>query len=251
LSFFEWDFLNPAKFVGFQNFDNLWQDPLFWNGVKNTLFYCISIPIVVGLALFVAAAVNSLEKGQAFYRSAYFMSTAISFVAAGIILRLTMQTDFGIINWVLGSVGIPPVPWLQNSWWARIAVILVTVWKNLGWYMLVLLAGIQSIDSALYDAAAIDGANMFQRFRNVTIPGLRPVLIFSGVMATLDALQTFPQVMALTGGGPARATEPILYLVYQEAFSSFHVGYAAAEAMVLFAFILLVSLGQIRVFSKD
>jgi len=253
LSFNEWNGLGPMKFVGLANFERLLDDQVFWQAMQNgVILFFMYVPIMTSLALVLAVILNSKRvHGFQFFRTLIFMPYITNKVAAGFTFRLLLTTNNGIVNLLLGVFGIPPVPWLQDIWWARVSLSLLIVWAWLGYNMVIMLAGLQTIPGELTEAAQLDGANPAQAFWHITIPLMRPVILFSVVLSTMGSFDLFAEIQSLTGGGPMRATiTPIVY-IFGQAFTNFRLGAASAMSYVYFAFIFILTLLQVRYFGRE
>lgn len=248
LSFYKWDVLTPAKFVGLANYERLFtRDPLFRKALLNTLYYVIlTVPPVLIIGLGLAMLVNQKLKGVGIFRAIYFMPVVGLLVAEGLLWQWLYDADFGLINGLLRSVSLQPVPWLGSTKWAMPAVAFMSVWRVAGYYMVIFLAGLQSIPPELYEAAAIDGANRWHQFRHITLPLLTPVIFLALVIAVINSFQVFTSAWVLTQGGPYYATTTIILHLYNKAFGQFKMGYASAIAMVLFVIIFVVTVIQSR-----
>lgn len=249
ISLTNWDLLSPAQFVGLANYQQLLtNDPLFRTVVLNTLYFTfVSVPLAIVISLALALALNQGIRGVTIFRIAYFLPVVTATVVVAMIWRWFYNPDFGILNYVLYELGIDNPPnWLANRTWAMPAVIIIAVWKQIGYNMVIFLAGLQAIPTTLYEAAAIDGAGRWQRFRHITLPLLTPTSFFILVVSIIGSLQVFDAVLILTEGGPANATRTIVYHIWQEAFVFLEMGYAAAVAWLLFFMIFLFTLLQWR-----
>ncbi|MEN3009346.1 sugar ABC transporter permease, partial [Pseudothermotoga sp.] len=212
LAFHRWNVIDPAKpFVGFENFRELFQDKLFWNAMKNTVIFSLQVPISMLLSLFLAIAVNRQTKSMALLRTVYYLPAVTAGVSTTIVWRWILNKEFGILNYVLGFFGIPKIPWLTSPNTALRAIMLMTIWQSLGSQMIIFLAGLQSIPQAFYEAASIDGANAFQKFRFITIPLLKPTTVFVLVTSVIGSFQVFTPIYVLTQGGPLRSTDVVFY----------------------------------------
>ena len=242
LSLSSYDILSPMKFIGFQNYRELFQDEVFLKVFKNTWVYTLTtVPIGVTMSLFLAIALDRSDRGIRFFRGAYFIPVISSMVSIGVVWQWLYNPEFGLINNLLSRIGIKGPMWLTSDKTAMMALIIVSIWKNLGYNMLIFLAGLQSIERNYYEAAEIDGAGWWQQFRNITVPLLTPTTFFVLVMAFIGSFQVFDLVMMMTQGGPGRATSVVVHYLYQNAFKFFKMGYASAMAYVLFAVILAVT----------
>lgn len=254
LSFFKWDLLTQPEFVGVDNYVQLIvRDDIFRKVMENTLFYVFTIaPIQLFIGLLMAVALNQGLKGMGIYRVIYFMPVVTNIVAAAMVFQWLLNRDFGLVSswiWQFGDLtGLPiqPPDWLNSSFWAKPSVVLLTVWKNVGFTMVIYLAGLQGIPEPLYDAAKVDGANAVQRFRFITVPMISPTTFFLLVIQMIGAFQLFAEPFVMTRGGPAQATLSIVYYIYQNAFEFQRMGKANAIAWVLFGIIFLFTLFQLR-----
>jgi len=232
-------------FIGLENFSSLFADEIFRKATINTLTYVITIvPISAFLGLVLAVLFNAKFHLKEFFKAVYFSPMVTSTVAAAMVWWWMYNPQFGIFNVLLKLIGVPEQPWLMSSHMALPSIIIFSVWKNLGYNMIIYLAGLQAIPQQFYEAATIDGAGPLRRFRHVTIPLLAPTTTFLLIYDTILALQVFDQVFVLTGGGPAGSTNVVVLDLYRQAFERYNFGYAAAEAMVLFLFIMAVTILQ-------
>jgi multiple sugar transport system permease protein len=240
-----------VRWVGLKNYWRLLLDPDFWQVLGNTAYFTIAtvIPSLI-IPLGLAVLLNRSVALQGILRSAYFLPSIVSLVAAGLGFRWLFQTE-GPVNALLSSIGIDPIPWLGSSTWAMPVLILLSIWKQLGFNMVVFLAGLQAIPPSRYEAAELDGANAWQQFWHITLPGLRPTLIFATITTAIFTLRSFEQVYVITGGGPLNSTNILVYYIYEEAFSQFDFGYAAAAATVLLAVALLLVYIQLRTWGEE
>ncbi len=237
--------------VGLKNYWRLLINPDFWQVLSNTSYFAIAsvIPSVI-IPLGLAVLLNRNLPFRGILRTAYFLPSIISLVAAGLGFRWLFQTD-GPVNAGLNLLGISPIPWLGDTFWAMPVLILLSIWKQLGFNMVVFLAGLQAIPPSRYEAAELDGANTWQQFWYITLPGLRPTLIFAIVTTIIFTLRSFEQVYVVTGGGPLNSTNLLVYYIYQEAFGQFDFGYAAAAATVLLAVTLVLVYLQLRTWGEE
>lgn len=221
--------------VGLRNYVRLLVSPDFWQVLGNTVYFAVGtlVPsLVVPLAL--AVGLDRVTKLRGVLRAAYFIPSITSLVAVGLGWRWLFQTD-GVVNGAIALAGVKPIPWLGDPLWAMPVLIALTAWKQVGFNLVVLLAGLQGIPASRYEAAALDGANGWQLFWHVTLPGLRPTLVFVFVTTAIFVLRSFEQVYVMTGGGPMNGTSLLVYYVYEQAFAQFDFGYAAAAASLLLA----------------
>lgn len=235
------------KWLGFGNYTELWHDSRFWNALKVTLVYAVFVVIgqvAIGLAL--AQWLRRTTWYTMLLRSAFFFPTIASLAVTGIVWKFLLDPQVGLVDGWLGKIGVPAQNWLQDTHLALPALIAVGIWKNFGFSMIVLLAGVQGVRRELIEAATLDGAGAVQRFRHVTLPALRPALLFTVVIGTVNALQLFDLTYVMTDGGPLFHTESIVMYLYQRGFVDFRLGYASAVAWVLFLIIIAVSVVQLR-----
>lgn len=245
LSFTSWDLLTPIKWVGFENYLNLFKDETFIKVLWNTLYFtAVTVPIGIIISLFLAVALNQKIRFIKFYRAAYFLPVISSMVAVAVIWQWIYNPEYGLLNFILGLFGIDGPSWLSDAKWAMPAVMITSIWKGLGFNMLIFLAGIQGISESYYEAADIDGATWFKKFIHITVPLLRPTTFFVTVMAIIGSFQVFDAVFLLTQGGPARSTSVLVHYLYQNGFEYFQMGYASAMAYILFFLVLAFTLIQ-------
>jgi multiple sugar transport system permease protein len=245
LSFTEWDLLGLPHWVGLANYAGLGSDPLFWKVMAQTLaFVGMYVALDVTLALGLALALNQKVRALGLFRTAYFMPVVCSMVAGAILWSWIYDPRYGLFNAALAGLHLPPVRWLTDGHWAMPSLVLVSVWKNLGYDMLLFLAGLQAVPAQQLEAASLDGAGAWQGFRYVTLPLLGPSLVMVAMMATIRAFQTFDTVFLMTEGGPHRATTIVGYWLFQNAFTYFKLGKASALAYVLFAILVALSAAQ-------
>ncbi len=240
------------EFVGAGNYTRAMDDPLLWTALKNTaIILVVQVPVMLALAVGIAVALNStLLRGRAFFRLGFFLPTVTGLVAYGIVFAVLLNTQYGLVNWLLGLVGVGEVPWLTDPLWARISLGLALTWHYTGYNAVIFLARLQSLPTELYDAAAVDGASARQSFRHVTLPGLRPALLLTTVLSTIGTLQLFDEPYVLTGGGPDNATLTIGVYLYQNAFKYFDFGYASAVAYILTVLIGILGVVQFRLLGE-
>jgi len=235
------------RVVGLANYAKLAADPLFHKVLLNSVYFVVgTIPPQTILALLLAVALNQKIHFRTFYRTAYFMPVVTSMVAVAMVWQWLYQPEFGVINSFLKMLGIAGPQWLFSDIWAMPAVIAVGVWKNVGYSIVIFLAALQGVPEELYDAAKIDGAGPWSRFRHVTLAMISPSIFFVIVMSIIGSFQTFDSIYIMTQGGPANATMVIVYYLYQFAFQFYQMGYAAAVAYVLFVILFVVTLIQWR-----
>jgi multiple sugar transport system permease protein len=249
ISFTKWDLTSSPVWVGLGNYDAMVNlDPLSRISFVNTVVYVVvTVPVGISLSLLLAAAMNQKIRGIVLYRTAYFLPVISSTVAISLLWQWLYHPEYGLLNYLLALVGLPPSRWLDDPSTALPAIMVVSVWRGLGFNMVILLAGLQSIPQELYDAAAIDGASAPASFRHVTIPMLTPTIFFVAVLSVISSFQVFDQTYVMTKGGPLNATTTIVFYIFRQAFEWFHMGYASALGYVLFAVILAFTLLQFRI----
>ncbi|MBD1840720.1 sugar ABC transporter permease [Coleofasciculus sp. FACHB-501] len=240
-----------VRLVGLRNYWRLMLSPDFWQVLGNTAYFTIAtvIPSLV-IPLGLAVLLNRAFALRGILRTAYFIPSIVSLVAAGLGFRWLFQTE-GPVNAFLNAIGIEPISWLGSTFWAMPVLILLSIWKQLGFNMVVFLAGLQAIPSSRYEAAELDGANSWQQFWYITLPGLRPTLIFATVTTAIFTLRSFEQVYVITGGGPLNSTNLLVYYIYDQAFAQFDFGYAAAAATVLLAVTLVLVYFQLKTWGDE
>ena len=239
LSLYSWDLIGQPQWIGWDNFFRIWDDPMFWKSIWNTLYYSIIIvPLSITCSLSVAMLLNNPIAGLGIYRTIYFLPVITSINAVAIVWNFIYHPDYGLLNKMLAIVGLPGQTWLQDPFWAMPCIILMSVWKGLGYNVIIFLAGLQNIPKHLYEAARIDGASRWQQFRHITWPLLSPTSYFIFTMSIIGSFQVFSQVYMMTPrGGPLKSTTVIVYYLFQKAFEKFEFGYALSMAFVLFVII--------------
>jgi multiple sugar transport system permease protein len=247
LTVYEWDLLTSPRYVGLANFRRLVEDDQFWAALRHTLAFIAGyVPLVMGLALAVALALNARLRGVAALRTAFFLPVVSSWVAVALLWSWLFNPRYGLVNHLLGLAGVAGPGWLFDRTWAMPAIILTSVWKDLGFVMVIFLAGLQAIPADYHEAAALDGAGDFERLRSITLPLLAPTTFFVAVISIINSFQVFDQVWVMTEGGPAGATSVLVERVVKHAFSYGEMGYAATISWVLFALVFAVTLVQLR-----
>lgn len=249
LSFFEWDMLTKPNFVGLKNFTELiFEDRTFHLVFKNTLWFVLgTVPTRVLLGLAFALVLVRNIPGRTFFRAAIFLPVIIPTVAAAMVWRWIFNADFGLLNDFLYQIGVSNLPrWLSQPKWALTAIVILSVWKDVGFSTVLFMAGLQGIPSTVYEAAKLDGANSWRIFLHITLPLLSPTTFFVIVINVISSFQVFDQAYVLTGGGPGNATNTIVYYIYNNAFQWFRMGYAAAVAWLLFAVIFIATFIQFK-----
>jgi multiple sugar transport system permease protein len=241
----DWNIHMPMKFVGLANYSKLLRDPVFGQVLFNTFYYTFGIlPVQTALGLLIALALNQRIRFLTFYRAMYFVPVVTSMVAVSMVWQWMYEPNYGIINSFLKWLGIKGPNWLFSKEWAMPSVIIMSIWKNVGYSVVLYLAALQAVPESLYESAMIDGANSWQRFRYVTLPLISPTTFFIIILTIIGSFQSFDAVYTLTGGGPMRVTSVLVHYLYQNGFQYFSMGYAAAIAYVLFGFLLVATLLQ-------
>ncbi|HET6340680.1 MAG TPA: sugar ABC transporter permease [Gemmatimonadota bacterium] len=253
LSFTDFDIyalrtLENARIVGLDNYIALLRDPLFWTALRNTLYFVLvggplSVAVSLGAALLVSAR---LVRFKGFFRTVYFAPVVTTLVAVAVVWRYIYHPRYGLLNYALGFLGIGPIDWLGDPAWAMPSIILLAVWKNFGYNMVIFIAGLQAIPDYLYEAAELDGAGPWQRFRHVTLPALAPTFLFVALLTMIGYFQLFAEPYVMTQGGPLHATYSVVLFMYEQGFRWWNMGFAAAIAFVLFLIILAATLLQLR-----
>jgi sn-glycerol 3-phosphate transport system permease protein len=238
---------NPTSFAGLDQYLELFRSPVFWNGMRATvLFVLFTVPPGIALALVLAVLVNQKLRSINVFRTMMASTIAVSAAVGSLIWLLLLNPALGLLNYVLGTIGLPGPQWLTDPNVAIIGIALTSIWLTLGFNIIVLLAGLQGIPEELYESARIDGAVARDSFRYMTVPLLSPSLFFLGVVGTINGIQAFTQIHLLTRGGPVDSTRTLVYSLYLDAFQNFLTGYASAQAMVLFVLILILTIVQFR-----
>jgi multiple sugar transport system permease protein len=273
ISFNRWNLLGPMKFAGLSNYEKLIHSDEFWKALLNTVYYTfITVPLCVIISLTLALLLNTKIRGLTLYRVAYFMPVMTSFVASAFIWQWIFQSQNGILNYLFGLIGLKPLSWLNEPrgiftvvfdsmgselprWLGGpsvtlVAISIMSIWKNVGYYMIIFLAGLQNIPRAFYEAAEIDGAGPVRSFFSITLPILSPTTFFVLIMAVIVSFQVFEQVAVTTQGGPLNASLVLVYFIYQKAFKFLEVGYASSAAFTLFTIVLILTFLQVRIIGK-
>jgi putative chitobiose transport system permease protein len=245
---YDLDLTQAPQWVGLKNFQKLLSDKVFWQTLRNTFLYLIGVvPILVIVPLVLAILVNQKLRGIRWFRIAYYTPVIISMVVAGIAWKALYTSD-GILNQLLKLVGFTDgIPWLTSPDLALWSVMVVTIWKGLGYYMVIYLAGLQGIPVDLYEAAAIDGSDGWQKHWDITIPLMRPYLSLVAVISSISAMKVFEEVYIMTQGGPLNHSKTVVYYVYEKAFQDLEINYASAIGLVLFLFILILSIINLKI----
>lgn len=242
LSLFSYDLLMPPEWVGFKNFQRLWTDEVFWETLKNTFLYLmIVVPILVFAPLALAILVNQKLRGINGFRTAYYVPVVISMVVAGIAWKW-LYAENGFFNQLLSAISFPAIPWLTSPNVALFSVMAVTIWKGLGYYMVIYLAGLQGIPLELYEAASIDGSDGFKKHWDITLPLMKPYMVLVGVISAISSTKVFEEVYIMTQGGPRNTSKTIVYYLYERAFQELDLGYACTIGLILFLIVLGLSI---------
>jgi multiple sugar transport system permease protein len=241
------DYSNTG-FVGFANYAELVRTPLFWKALGNTFYFVlVGVPLSIALSLGAALLLNgAADRLVGLFRTALFAPVVTTLVAVAVIWRYLLHTRYGFINYVLDGLGIEPIDWLGDPNWSMPAIILFAVWKNFGYNMVILLAGLQTIPAELYEAARVDGANGWQRFRHVTLPALGPMLLLVSILTMAGYFQLFAEPYVMTQGGPVESTVSVLYFMYDQGFKWWNLGFASAVAFALFLVMVVFTWLQYR-----
>jgi multiple sugar transport system permease protein len=252
LSLTNYSFFGASKFIGLGNYTHLVHDPQFWGDLWNTIYYAaVTTPVSVVLALGLALLLNRRGlPARGLLRAAIFLPAVVSLAVAAIPFRLLFTPSIGLITYWLAALGFHTTDWLDSTTWAMPAVIIVGIWKNVGFYMVIYIAGLQTIPPEYYEAARIDGASGWQRFRSITVPLLSNTTMFVTIISLIASFQAFDQIFVMTQGGPAFSTETLVMLIYRQGFQNFQMGYASAIGYVLVLIILVFSLLQMRYFNR-
>ena len=245
-AFTSWDLFGGAEWSGLANFRQMLHDASFWTALKNTAYYTVfHIPLTLAAALGLALLLNRKLRGVAFFRTVAFFPYITSIVAIAQVWNMLFSPSYGPVNQALRAVGVDHPPgWTTSADWSMPAVIVVGTWREMGYYMLLFLAGLQTIPAQLYEAARVDGANAWQSLRAVTLPGLRPVTFLITVLLTIGSFKVFDLILVMTNGGPGQSTLVLSQYIYQKGFVNNEFGYASAISIVLFAICFLITVAQ-------
>ena len=253
VSFYEAPLLSTQReFVGLANYQTAMTDSVFQRALVNTLIYTVAVVIFqVVLALLLAALINHRFRGVGLFRSAYFLPVVTSLVVVSTVWKIMYHTDNGLINSVLRTVSLPPQSWLISPDLALWSIVIIGVWKEVGFSMLILLGGLQSIPGDLYESASMDGASSWTAFWRITLPLLRRALLFVVVFSTINAFKIFIPIYVITDGGPADSTQTLVFYIFQSAFRYYKLGYAAALSFLLLGLVLILTAAQFRLLRSD
>lgn len=251
LSLFDYDVISPPRFVGLEHFRELWEDRFLWIALANSTKFLLVVPVLQALSIGLAVAVNVPLRGIRWFRAAYYLPVVTSMVVVGLMWRWLLEQD-GVVNYALRTIGLMdrPIAWLGHPDLALYAVMFVTLWKGLGYYMVIYLAGLQAISPEYEEAAITDGASRWQVFRWVTLPLLRPSILLASTISAIAALKVFEEVYVMTGGGPMFRTYTMFFYIFDKGFQQLDLGYAAALAVVLAVLVMVLSAANFLVFRQ-
>jgi len=256
ISFYNWSVVptQVSKFIGLDNYIRALGDEQFWTGMVNAAVYLVlTVPATVVIGLFFATLLHARMPARALFRVLFYIPVVTSWVVVSLLFKYLFTTNDGAVNWFLTDFlhfTSESIPWLEQRWTALIAISALGVWKSVGWCLVVFLAALSGVREELYEAAALDGANAWQRFLHVTVPGIRGTLLFVLVLQVIGAFNVFPSVLLMTNGGPAGSTEVPLTYMYKQAFSFLDFGYGSAMSFILAIFIFVISFLQFRFFGE-
>ncbi|MDZ7314826.1 MAG: sugar ABC transporter permease [candidate division KSB1 bacterium] len=252
LVFHKWDIYTPMQWVGLGNFARLFRDELFFQAILNTLlFLAIHIPLQIVFALFFAVLLNQNIRGRGFYRAVYFLPVIVSGVVVSVLFQQLFSQETGVLNTILFKLGLPKIPWLSSPEWAMPSIAVMATWKNIGFYIVLFLAGLQTIPTSLYESAQIDGATSWQQFRRITLPMLNPTMLLVIILSTIGGFSLFIEPYILTGGGPMNRTLSAMLYIYKQAFYFNRMGYAATLGFFFALIIFGVVLVQRKVVERE
>lgn len=241
---------NPV-YVGLQNYFKLFQSPIFYKVLANTFIYLfVAVPILAIIPLFLAILINQKIKGITLYKILIYLPVIVSIVVAAIAFKW-LYADQGILNYLMAKLGFAPVGWLTDTRFALISVIIVTIWKGIGYYMMIYLAGLMSVPKELYEACEIDGASALRKHLTVTIPHIMPTIALVSTISAISAMKVFAEIYVMTKGGPLNSSKTIVYYIYERAFENLDLGYASAMAVVLLIIVMAFSLVNILFFERN
>ncbi|KQS08971.1 sugar ABC transporter permease [Curtobacterium sp. Leaf183] len=252
-SFFDWTVGAVSQpFVGFGNYTKLFHDQQFWNALRITLEYTIvSVVLLVVLGFVAALLLQRDTLANRIVRSVFFFPTIVSLVTIGLVWKFLLDPDIGLVGGITAALGLPSIAWLQSTALALPTIIFVSVWKSIGFAMILFVAGLKGVPAERYEADELDGANRWQTVWRITLPSIRPTMLFTSMILTIQSFQVFDLVYVMTGGGPVFHTDTLVNLLYRDGFVNYQTGYASAISWVLFVIIMLISLLQLRLFRYD
>ena len=252
LTVHKWNIISPMEYVGVDNFVRLFHDRMFWKAITNTLvFLVIHIPLQIVVALTLAYFLNQKLFLKGFFRAAFFLPVVISGVVVTMLWQQLYSFDTGLINGLLVNIGLPRVAWLTNSKIAMISIAIMATWKNVGLYVILFLVGLQSVPERYYEAADIEGASSWQKFRYITFPAINPTIFMVTILSTIGGFGLFIEPYIMTGGGPLNSTLSAMLYIYKQAFEYYHMGYAATLGLFFAAIIMLVVVIQKYTIEKE
>ncbi|MCH8928656.1 MAG: sugar ABC transporter permease [Candidatus Marinimicrobia bacterium] len=252
LVFHRWNIVGPMKWVGLANLNMMFSDPLFWKSIWNTVrFLLIHIPLQVIIALGLAEVLNQKIKARAFFRASFFLPVVVSGVVVTILWKQLYSTDTGLLNGMLALIGIGKIEWLTNPAMAMPSIAIMATWKNVGLYLILFLAGLQNVPAYMYEAADLDGATTFQKFRYITVPAINPVIVMVIILSTINGFSLFIEPYVMTGGGPLNSTLSTVLYIYRQGFSFYKMGYAATLGFMLAGIIFVVVLVQRKFIEQE
>ncbi|OYT17447.1 MAG: sugar ABC transporter permease [Bacteroidetes bacterium 4572_77] len=252
LTVHKWNIISPMEYIGFDNFIKLFYDRLFWKAIGNTLvFLIIHIPLQIVVALSLAYFLNQKLFLKGFFRAAFFLPVVISGVVVTMLWQQLYSFDTGIINELLVNIGLPRVAWLTDSRIAMVSIAIMATWKNVGLYVILFLVGLQSVPERYYEAADVEGANSWQKFRYITLPAINPTIFMVTILSTIGGFGLFIEPYIMTGGGPLNSTLSAMLYIYKQAFEYYHMGYAATLGLFFAAIIMLVVVIQKYTIEKE
>jgi multiple sugar transport system permease protein len=256
ISLYHWSIVpgTASQFIGLDNYSRALHDPIFWRALENTAFYmALTVPAQIALGLAVAVLLDARMPARAFFRTLYYLPVVTSWVVVSLLFRYMFITDGGLVNWLLhdnAHITGHNISWLGSRWSALAVICILGIWKGIGWSMVIFLAALQTVPSELKEAAAVDGANSWRRFRAVSLPAIRPVIAFVFVMLVIGGFNVFISVFLITNGGPLDETQVLLTYMYREAFSFLDFGYGSSLAFTLTLIIFVLSVAQLRLFRR-
>ena len=252
LIFHRWDILSPMEFIGLDNFRKLFQDKLFFKSIVNTLiFIVIHIPLQIIFALFIAELLNQKIKFRGLLRASFFLPVVISGVVISMLWSQLFAQDTGMLNAILSRIGLSRVPWTTSPRMSMPSIAMVATWKNVGLYIVLFLVGLQSVPKSLYEAADIEGASHWNKFRHITLPMINPTMFLVVILSTIGGFSLFIEPVIITGGGPMNSTLSAMMYIYKQGFNFYHMGYAATLGFFFAAIVLIVIIIQRKVVEKD
>jgi multiple sugar transport system permease protein len=251
LSFTSYNVLTPPRWVGLVNFVDLLEDDLFWTSVRNTVYFtAVTVPVGMALSLGLALFLDRRLRGVGFFTAVYYAPVMAPLVTTALVWILFYDHTTGLFNYALSLLGIPALPWLTSTTWAMPSIILMSIWKALGFNMVIFLAGLQAIPRELHEAASLDGAGGVGRFWSITLPLLTPATIYVVITSMIASFQVFSQVYVMTAGGPSNSTTTVVHQIYKTAFQDLDMGYASAMALILFVILVAASLANLRLMAR-